>query len=315
MGKQYIRVKRGMVFWLDQKIYEGDERYYTGHNGKEYRSHIQMGRRPYLVVSNDQVNSYSPTCNIVPITTADAKADIPVHVKFIFERETQYILCEQPRTVDIMALGKYHCTLSDEIMEEVDQALAIQFDIRPEIRLAELTLSNTVKTLESLVDKILQSKMKQMERNVSVSEVEDAAIRFSEMVEDLIIDPRLTPVTTTNEKNLENALLTPVKKQEDALTNCHANDNPYKGLSVEKFNQKYKNYSNAKSDTSKQEHTSSSTVQKKKRNSWTIDKRKAYLHDCDVMAPQEIMKKYGFSSIQSVFQTKYACKNALKVSR
>lgn len=330
MGKHYSKVKKGMVFWFDQKSYGGgvDFREYVGSNGKTYKSHIQMNYRPYLVVSNDSGNSSSPTCNIVPITTSDDKTEIPVHVRFIFEGEPQYILCEQVRTVDTMALGKYHCTLSDEIMKKVEQAMAIQFAIRPEISLTDFDLSNTVKTLETMVEKILQNKMKQMEERsvkIPISDIEDAAIRLGEMVEDLIIDSKPKESVSGNnqlppewvKEEIKQTGLKPVersKKESSAVPPVQSNKTlkSYKGLSqVEKFNQRYNIDKNSNSEKKVEEKP---IDKKRKRNSWTDEKRRAYLKDFETMTPQEMMKKYGFSSIQSVFQTKYACKNALAKS-
>lgn len=328
MGKQYSKVKKGMVFWFDQKSYGGG-REFIGNNGKTYKSHVQMNYRPYLVVSNDFGNASSPTCNIVPITTSDDKTEIPVHVRFIFEGEPQWILCEQVRTVDTIALGKYHCTLSDEIMKKVEQAMVIQFAIRSEISLTDFDLSNTVKTLETMVEKILQSKMKQMEERttkIPISDIEDAAIRLGEMVEDLIIDSKSKEsVSDSNQIPPKTGLLEEIEKTELKEVNrpketspvippVQSRNNPksYKGLSqVEKFNKRYNVDNNSNSEKKMEEKP---IEKKRKRNTWTDEKRRAYLKDFETMTPQEIMKKYGFSSIQSVFQTKYACKNALSKS-
>lgn len=325
MARQYSKVKKGMVFWFDPKSYGGgvDFRNYTGNNGREYKSHIQAGYRPYLVVSNDTGNSTSPTCNIVPITTSSEKAEIPVHVPFIFEGEPQIILCEQPRTVDIMALGKFHCIVSDEIMVKVEQALSIQFGIRPEIGLTDFTLDNTVKMLESMVEKILQSKMKRLEETaakIPISNIEDAALRLGEMVEDLVIsdphyltksDSQLQPVSQPTKEDPA-PKLEEVERKGKTSQIKPGKEQSYRGMrQIEKFNQRY-NKGNEGDETPK-ETKEKPVEQKRKRNSWTTESRKAYLKDCDTLTPQEVMKKYGFTSIQSVFQTKYACKNALGI--
>lgn len=46
-------------------------------------------------------------------------------------------------------------------------------------------------------------------------------------------------------------------------------------------------------------------------NRWTIEARKQYLRDCETMTPKELMEKYGFKNINSVYQVKYLHKKIL----
>lgn len=64
MNKHYSRVRRGMVFWFNPgKVYNHDTEY-TISNDRKYSSHLQLENRPWMVVSNDEGNSSSLTCNI-----------------------------------------------------------------------------------------------------------------------------------------------------------------------------------------------------------------------------------------------------------
>lgn len=126
-----------------------------------------------------------------------------------------------------------------------------------------------------------------------MSNIEDAALQLGEMIEDLV-------GVSKPEKPAE------VPKPQ-----------PTHGSQIEKFNQRLIKSQQIKHQ--EQPKTQPKTVaekptQKRKRNSWTEESRKAYLEDCNKMTPQEIMVKYGFKSVQSVFQTKYACKNALGIN-
>ena len=49
-----------------------------------------------------------------------------------------------------------------------------------------------------------------------------------------------------------------------------------------------------------------------KRIKWTVELRREFLRDCDTMSPEAVKRKWGFSSVSSVFTTKYNCKNVLK---
>lgn len=127
-----------------------------------------------------------------------------------------------------------------------------------------------------------------------MSNIEDAALQLGEMIEDLV-----------GVKKPEN----PVKLHKPQ---------PAHGSQIEKFNQRMAKSQQIRQQeqpkTQAKEAAEENTTQKKKRNSWTEESRRAYLEDCDKMTPQEIMTKYNFTSIQSVFQTKYACKNALGIN-
>ena len=110
------KVKRGMVFWYKpQKC--------------NYKTSVQQGIRPWLVVSNNICNSTSTICNIVPITSG-WKVELPTHVFTKLNGRNNIILCEQMITVDQSQLQDYVCTVKKRTMDEVNKALAIQFSLQ-----------------------------------------------------------------------------------------------------------------------------------------------------------------------------------------
>lgn len=305
----YSRVKRGMVFWFNPDEVYGDSIEFEGYNHKTYKSSVQHGKRPWLVVSNDDGNQSSYTCNIVPLTAED-KTDIPVHIHFEYEGKHNTILCEQPRTVDKVALGGYICTLSDELMYKVEKAMQIQLSMRPLCTYADFTLDNVVDHLRAIIDHIIQEKSKMLEQQsqtqnrggvVPMSKIEDAAIELGSMIEDLMgVTPSVDPKMVAEEK--------PKQEEKPKILAAKQPATPSTGNSqVDKFNQRMEKTHQLQSDKNIK------TEKKSKRNSWTTESRQKYLDDCESMTPQELMKKYNFSTIQSVFQTKYACKNALGI--
>lgn len=324
MGKNYQRVKRGQVYWFDPTKSYGGYDTYIGFNGREYKSSIQSGNRPWLVTSNDTGNSTSPTCNIVPITLEE-KASLPTHVYFTYEGKHQTILVEQPRTVDCMSLGEYMYTVSDELMEKVEKAIAIQHGIRPQVTYADFTLDTVLPKLEEVIGQIISSKVdaiaKAQKHYLPVSQVEDTALHLGQMIEDLVGQEfQSTKTEVAEERNSQ-----PLAQAEEVKTQSipHPADKPekkpeqevghqknqssrpdYRGMTaVEKFNAKYNIQSSKPAEKAAEPQ--------KKRNTWTIEKRQQYLEDCEKLSPQDVMKKYGFSTLQSVFQTKYQCKNIL----
>ena len=316
MGKNYARVKRGQVYWFDPLNTYGGYDTYIAFNKKEYPTSIQLNNRPWLVVSNDTGNSSSPTCNIVPITLED-KADIPVHVQYTFEGKTQTILCEQMRTVDCLALRDYAYTVSDDIMRKVEEALLIQYSIRPIVSYMDMTMQDTLKHLENVIGSIISSKVEMIKKEMESkqtpagvlpqSEVESTALKLGEMIEDLVKDVKVDREDTTDATDsMIPVVLTPAK---DTVTTSTTSKVSRDMSQVEKFEARYgkavvKKPSTPATETKKENNKSA-------RNKWTIESRQQYLVDCETMSPSAVMWKYNFSTLQSVFTTKYLHRNYL----
>lgn len=140
-----IRFQRGQVWYVDDNyIAQGS---------------IQGKSRPYLVVSNDTCNRFSPVIHMAPLTT-QPKKDQPTHVK-IFNPRTQkdnWVLCEQamPKSVPhIVNISDYWFTLSKETMDEVNRALAIQFALK--------SFGVDVSDFETMLDMIVEQKIAQIQ--------------------------------------------------------------------------------------------------------------------------------------------------------
>ncbi len=87
-----------------------------------------------LVTQNDVGNKFSPTIQVIPITTQH-KGDYPMHVAVKAGEgnltEDSFILAEQGRAIDRRRLRNYIGCLSDEIMERVNHAIMIEHGIIP----------------------------------------------------------------------------------------------------------------------------------------------------------------------------------------
>lgn len=83
------RILRGDVLYVDL----GSER-----KAIRQQSHIQAGKRPVIVVSNDIGNYHSPVIIVVPLTTAK-KHDMPTHYHFNHKKSYGTALCEQIFTI------------------------------------------------------------------------------------------------------------------------------------------------------------------------------------------------------------------------
>jgi len=95
----------------------------------------QGGFRPVLIVQNDIGNKYSPTVIISAITSQIQKARLPTHVELPSRlsglEKDSVILLEQVRTIDKRRLKKRVTRLDSEIMNKVDEGLAISLGLSP----------------------------------------------------------------------------------------------------------------------------------------------------------------------------------------
>lgn len=96
---------------------------------------VQGGYRPALVLSNDRNNTYSPTVNVIPITSKMNKRNLPIHVEIWnhsrFGLKTpSTLMVEQIRIIPIESLDKYIGHIDDKaILKKIKKAMAIQFPI------------------------------------------------------------------------------------------------------------------------------------------------------------------------------------------
>ena len=69
-------------------------------------SHIQAGKRPWVVVQNNVGNQFSSTSIVVPLTTKIKRLELPTHVAVTWgSLQPSMVECEQVRVVDHESCG------------------------------------------------------------------------------------------------------------------------------------------------------------------------------------------------------------------
>ena len=105
-------VRRGEIYWLDLPPATGSE---------------EAGRRPILIIQNNIGNEASPTTIAAAITSQPRRRRYPFHVPIAVQESglplDSTVLCEQIQTLAQGRLGGLAGSLSQEKMQEVDQAL------------------------------------------------------------------------------------------------------------------------------------------------------------------------------------------------
>ena len=111
-------IRRGDIFYADLRPVIGSE---------------QGGVRPVLIIQNDVGNRHSPTVICAAITSRMNKAKLPTHVEIGARRyhivRNSVVLLEQIRTIDKQRLKDLVCHLDEEIMNKVDEAIRISFEL------------------------------------------------------------------------------------------------------------------------------------------------------------------------------------------
>lgn len=101
----------------------------------EKNGSVQGGYRPVFVLSNDKNNTYSPTLNIIPITSKMNKRALPVHVELWHYKkyglkEPSTMMIEQIMTVNSDCLDRKVGRVSDnKTLMDIKRAMSIQFPV------------------------------------------------------------------------------------------------------------------------------------------------------------------------------------------
>lgn len=113
-----MQIRRGDIFYADLSPVVGSE---------------QGGVRPVLIIQNDVGNRHSPTVICAAITSRMHKAKLPTHVEVDASKyhivKNSVILLEQIRTIDKRRLREMVCHVDGELMEKVDEALKVSFEL------------------------------------------------------------------------------------------------------------------------------------------------------------------------------------------
>ena len=113
-----VNIKRGDIYYADLSPVVGSE---------------QGGLRPVLIIQNDVGNRYSPTVIAAAITSRMGKTRMPTHIDVHAEKvglaKDSVILLEQVRTLDKRRLKEKMGHLDDELMGEVNSAIAVSFGL------------------------------------------------------------------------------------------------------------------------------------------------------------------------------------------
>jgi len=98
---------------------------------QDKESHIQNGKRPCIIISNNKNNLFSPVVTVIPLTTSKSKSQIPTHVLIKKNKDNRLLdhstaLCEsvcpvEKKYVSTYSIGK----LDASTMRQIEKAINI----------------------------------------------------------------------------------------------------------------------------------------------------------------------------------------------
>ena len=111
-GDVEMDIKRGSILTLKKQSRKG---------------HLQMGKRPYLVVSNNIGNKFSDFIMVVPLTTKIKKLNQLTHTIIDFNKSM--VLCEQIFTVCKEDIKSIIHVVGTKDMMKVDECLKVALGV------------------------------------------------------------------------------------------------------------------------------------------------------------------------------------------
>lgn len=109
-----MEITRGSIIWWD--------------GVEQGRGHVQYGRRPVIVVSNDKCNEASGVITVVPCTTRVTIA-YPQQVPLVFAGKVSIALTDQITSVPRGELDTVIGHLQPFQLEQLDKALCVQLGL------------------------------------------------------------------------------------------------------------------------------------------------------------------------------------------
>lgn len=179
---EFTKYKRGSVWFYKDSISKNDL--------QNYKTNVESGGRPCIIISNDTFNSYSPIVNVFMLSGSikPNKAHITIDIignnniysnnKFNMKCKTD-ILCEQIKTVDINDLTEYLGMVSSDVMDKIDEKISFQLDIQKSSRIV-------TNKLKAFIDKYIEIKSKNLNTITASDIMEELKENLNKLIEDKV---------------------------------------------------------------------------------------------------------------------------------
>lgn len=286
MEYDYLKVKKGMVFWYNNFDSEKKENVFIKSTSAiDYRIH---GTRPWLVISD--TNIMSKKVSAIPLSSSPCSIrELDVEIS---ASNDSHIHCDEIQTINVSQLKDYVFTLSNSVMKKVEDKILQYLGIKHECPNIENT--DEFKQLEIVISSLVKSKIEQERQQIEQKNTEKSINAVIKGIQNTFNEEFKTP--------LEDIVIveSPVKEQEQEEHKESAKTNNVETKNI-------KEIEGAKVKTPIEE--------RRKRNKgtgsvhshhirWDKEKMEEFLHDTETLETDEIITKWGMRDNKNILKTK-----------
>lgn len=280
-----IRIKKGMVFWCD--FNEDIDKYNVpdleNDRGYSVKDRVLYGRRPWLVVSDNDNNKTDTLCTVVPFSRS-GDPTLPYHIPVKGYGADSVICVEQVKTVNSRMLTEYYFSVNEHIMGKVENTLIKYLGLPVQNLWQGIGIKDALDRVEALIGGIIDREKEK--RSFSEDDVE----------------------------YLVRGVLNKLQELDNVKDTQHM-DIDLSNKRVQDFYQKYpqvyqKDLSNGTISGSSEEPVKV-VVRDGKKINWTSDKCREFLNDCDTMGFDELSVKWNLKTKKAFWQRKNYVKKFL----
>ena len=310
--KCYSRLRRGMIFYYDpDPSVDKNNVSPVVINGQEHKDFIIKGKRPWVVVSSEEVCIKCPVVQVVPLHSSP-KQIYTNDVEFVFKGQTAAIKCEQIRSVNADELREYDCILDDCVMDKIDICLSRMLGLKEVTKevnqpITSASMGQITQIIQAVVDKQVAAAKAEVEKTKVASDVdvEDAVLRISEGIANLFD----TPLSLVPESN-------DLPEYEPEETKPRTQYKPIKPLAPVKRTKTLAVVDRVKYRYGTKSMRNITPVREvgDTHHCWTDDECIEFLHDCEEYNMNSIMKKYGCSTTKELTNLRYRITKKMSVT-
>lgn len=149
MDLDVMKIKKGMVFYIDDDTEDKYNASYQTKKGEIKKDNTIKGRRPWLVISDDKFNRELGTVEVVPMTGSNFNyiSMISENLYHIVKthKGNSYVLINQAKTVNCPELISYQFTINSHVVDEICRKRAIYLGVFPEDIKIKEDIENNIK--------------------------------------------------------------------------------------------------------------------------------------------------------------------------
>lgn len=292
------KFERNLLRYPRGSVWNADLSYLPKESG------VQSGDRPVLIFSSDIGNYSSDSVMCLTITSNMDKAGHSVNVSFMNDRnEENVILCNQMHTINKSRLKSMVGILPEYIINKAEEAHSMACGSkRPEanIECVEKAVNNIIVAFEK------RSLIEHNKVRLEQEQVNKIAAQLEEIFRDVVI-----PLERAKK---EAPILT-------AFTESKTVEQPKVAESTQKTTEEAESTSTEIKDNSAESKTNAAPKNKEKssdrkpRGFWTEEKKAEFIEDRHKLSIEDLMQKWNFASIKSVYSMYYVFRRDLDASK